>query len=436
VQTLLEARINLRQAKVLRAILRLGSFTRKRLAEATGQDLTYINQVIPLIGSFLVSTEKIRSGRPGPPEEVLSLTPEGEKAVLAQLSPLIEELKREAPGPIDLATYIPSPKQYNLVRELIDDIEKNSSVSSARLQRVVSLLANISENENLPVEQTIGESQNKLDSIQLSDKQQVAMARIDLLRGKLSWLSVEAPEDLRQQVFAFDLGVLGLKYFQYATKVFLSQGAKEVVESIDYWSTKHVHSVLLRNLTQKTPAALKMFWRHLDAALLPGVYRLVEKIVSPEPSEILDGLLQYYNQYCQIPTNRAVALLDIRRNLMTFAIVERNGPFIAKSVPISAEDQRSDKELVDVVYNCLTHYRQMPGSSAIDRIFVTGELGRTKRFNEIAEQAIGGMHIGDFYRPSQEGYPLATLDDTRLTHGEFSRAAEVGLTLRAAKFLA
>jgi hypothetical protein len=418
-------------------MLRLGAFTRKRLAEKSGEDLGYIHPVVSKFGRWLRTDQIVRSGRPGPPEEMLSLTAEGEKAILAELTPLYEEMKPDVPEVVDLATYIPSPKQYGVVRELIEEIENKRSATAARLRRVITLLADISEQEKLKPEEILGQFDSRISDMAI--EQQVAQAKIDLLKGKLCWLFLEvtdAPDTASPQFFVGDPGKLGLTYLQSAARVFQQYSTRDVAE-IDLWTTKHVHAVLFETLTEQPDDALERLREQVDPSVLPGVHKFIETIAQPEPSEILDGLLQYYHRYCTFPTERAVALLDIRRRLLTFAIVERNGPFTAQSVPFSGESKDNEKLLIDVVHKSMWNYQQSHGSRAIERIFVTGEPVCMKKFNTLAAEVIDeAVRIGDFCRPNQKGYPLMALSDKPMASGEFSRAAEVGLTLKAAKFLA
>jgi hypothetical protein len=90
---------SLKQARVLRAMLHLGSFTAKEIAESVGEPDKYIwNLINEWKGKWLEEREPLRLGRVGAPEKVLFIKPEVEEAILNELSPVYEEDLKKHPA--------------------------------------------------------------------------------------------------------------------------------------------------------------------------------------------------------------------------------------------------------------------------------------------------------------------------------------------------
>ncbi|HKD82589.1 MAG TPA: hypothetical protein VKH81_23060 [Candidatus Angelobacter sp.] len=83
---------SLKQAKVLRAMLHLGNFTAKEVADQVGETPAYImNLVTKWKGLWLEEYQIRRSGRVGAPETELYVRPEREQDILAELAPVYDE---------------------------------------------------------------------------------------------------------------------------------------------------------------------------------------------------------------------------------------------------------------------------------------------------------------------------------------------------------
>jgi hypothetical protein len=87
--------LNLRQAKVLRAMLHLGSFTASEIVRNLGEDARYVaNLVSKWKGLWLEERRLLKLGKVGPPEAELCIKPEHEQQLLAELEPVYREQEK------------------------------------------------------------------------------------------------------------------------------------------------------------------------------------------------------------------------------------------------------------------------------------------------------------------------------------------------------
>lgn len=93
--------VSLRQAKVLREMLKLGSFTSSEIAVATGESDRYIQNMISDADGvlkrlrLLVAVSKVKESRVGAPTKVWAVDPEKQDEVLKCLTPHMEDFETE-----------------------------------------------------------------------------------------------------------------------------------------------------------------------------------------------------------------------------------------------------------------------------------------------------------------------------------------------------
>ena len=95
------ALISLRQARAIREMLKLGSFTSLQIANATNEDERYIQNLICDETSilkrlnFLIPVESVKLGRAGAPAKVWAIAPEKQEEILERLSTHYGDLENE-----------------------------------------------------------------------------------------------------------------------------------------------------------------------------------------------------------------------------------------------------------------------------------------------------------------------------------------------------
>jgi len=187
----------------------------------------------------------------------------------------------------------------------------------------------------------------------------------------------------------------------------------------------------VRTLAQQHPTVESLL-KQVDASVLPAINKHIAEIVRPAQAELLDGLVKFYDQYCQPVTEKAVALVDLREDWMTFAIVQGKSPSIGRCFslqekPIGQSSEVSRESKLDfwfeVFEKSLEDYQATPGGKKIEVILIGGEPKCTNEFKELAQNRLAIQ-----VKPFALGR-AAVAGCYGSEHGaaQLSRAAEVGL---------
>ena len=314
----------LQQAKILRAMVRLPSFTRKELAEETGEDISLVNGVVARQRHLLNEIKQQHSGGRGAPETVLALKPEARNALLGELRPLYGELQAEWEGSQDLRSYLPRSLEYRVAEELIDKFDAHKSgseITASDVSRVMDLLGTASRREDLPFESKLGEYVTARE--ELTVQQQVAKARTDALKAKLCWLAAASTDEALKDQFAGTPIVAGTSYLTSAVLGLRQNNVEEVAQSLEFWSINHVWPSLVNSFYSAwSGSIIEALKNKVDRRVLPRLYAELKMVLEPPPSRIAEGLVCAYDQFYSPAAGRVVGLLDLRHAASTFAIVE------------------------------------------------------------------------------------------------------------------
>jgi hypothetical protein len=270
------------RARLLRAVLALGTFTRKELAAAARLDVDAASQIVARHKGWFVKNGLRRSGRQGPPEEVLSLHPDKQEALLRELEPLYTDLAAESTlSKVTPATYIPTSIEFRLVSDMVASVSPGETLAPAQFRRAERLLEMASEKEGLPVAENLeGYLAETLETAPAIER--VAKANMDILRAKLCLASVpqiisgETEDGLR-----FHRPIrLGFGFLESAGRCLLDVGAVDKLRALDAWTQRHVSPVLAK--LQSDPELVRS-----------GIAaKILEPLRSPELRKILPDFVE------------------------------------------------------------------------------------------------------------------------------------------------
>jgi hypothetical protein len=382
----------LKQTKVLRAMLRFETFTRKELANVAQEDISFVNGVLSRHKNLYRPVGHVRAHKVGAQEEVLTLRPGAEAELLQLLRPLYQEIQVEQASD-NIAAQVPMAVEYKVARELVEEIQKTGNGRGLpEFQRVVTLLATASNYEGIRANASLDEDLIVGD-VTLNDRQRISKAHIDFMRGKLCWLGQPLQNETR--LFKGDPFSLGLAYLQNAAKTFRECQADNLVQSIDYWGMKYlttapeiVLSSMLNTKNLHKAASLA------DESVLPGIQSQIAKSWSPQADlsfmfvseaiaglrkesahgtllrlrqhgasydlvdlvvdtpladaadarvvgldapKMVEGLVNVYHAGYASESERTVGLVDIRPNRMSFAMIDPD-VLLSSSEPVSIEE--------------------------------------------------------------------------------------------------
>jgi len=371
------------QLRVLRSMFLLGSFTRKELAAHSGEDVEYVSSIVARHGEWFEAKERIRTGRPGPPEERLVLRASQEKRFLEVLDPLYKDLEGEGSADSRRASdYVPNSIEFEAASDLVELASKRGEGKPGETRRSLRLLEIASEKEGLPLANTL-EGYVEQASTDWTNVQKAAKAHMDGLRARACLLSV--PELLSGKAKK-DLGFedpagLGLRFLENAVVNFTTVGSGRAVLELDAWAEQHAAPLITRVLSQGNladkpwygtfqtqlqsselqklvprfaePFAPKLF-EIVDPARvvetegkkryvctyvmmnflgkLPEVRYATQKLVARaaatgirvvmDDAKILQGLVAAYSKTYMPPPNRVAALLNVRHQGVQVAILK------------------------------------------------------------------------------------------------------------------
>jgi len=433
------------QLRVLRSMFLLGSFTRKELAAHSGEDVEYVSSIVARHGEWFESKERIRTGRPGPPEERLVLRASQEKRFLEVLNPLYKDLEAEGSAHSrEASDYVPSSIEFEAASDLVELASKRGEGKPGEARRSLRLLEIASEKEGLPVSNTL-EGYVEQTSADWTNVQKAAKAHMDGLRARVCLLSV--PELLSGKAKK-DLGFenpasLGLRFLEKAVVNFTSVGSGRAVLELDAWAEEHaaplISSVLARgDLADKPwhaafqaqlqsselrklvprfaePFAPKLFEivdparvvktegkkRYLCTYVemnflgkLPEVRRATQKLVPRtagkgirvvmDDAKILQGLVAAYRKTYMPPPNRVAALLNVRHQGVQVAILK--GDSLRFSRMISPSPDWKQGVLSSGSLYCREPIFSAGGHHVIEeKKFLVAEVGKFIDFYKAAE---------------------------------------------------
>ena len=268
-------RTTIDHARLLRAMLRLGSFTYRQLQDDTGLDAPFIYGLLSGKYAFLVEeVEQVRSGKPGPPEKVLALKPQEQKGVLEELRPFYAEMLGQGMIQEENPRHEPKSSEFGVATELIEAAENRVSITTSELNRILRFLKTASLKEGIPSQGNLSED-STVDEAALQTEQQIRKAHFDVCRGKLCWILVaqDGPSQAGENFLC-----LGLAYLQNAARTFTRNDLREAAGEVDLWG-----ATFLGNLISPVLQSPKMRWVPLfcdplataDSAVLPKVARLL-----------------------------------------------------------------------------------------------------------------------------------------------------------------
>ncbi len=281
------------RARILRAMLALGTFTRKDLAAAAGVAVDAAGTLILRHKDWFIKKGFRRSGRQGPPEEWISLHPDKEQALLQELEPLYKdlasegEINEEKPG-----SYTPNSIEYLLASNMVSSLPEGSSLPPEQFRRAVKLLETASEKEGLPLsehlEGYLSENPETAPAIQ-----RVAKAHLDVVRAKLCLSSV--PQTLSgepENAFQFHrLVQLGFGFLEFAGRSLLEAGAVQKVRDLDNWTGQHVSPLFERLKSDPVLQRSEITAKILEPLRSPELRKIVPDFMAkfaPRRIEILE----------------------------------------------------------------------------------------------------------------------------------------------------
>jgi hypothetical protein len=262
-------------ARLLRAMLRLGSFTYRELQDETGLDASFIYGLLNGKYASLVDEVKhVRTGRVGPPEKVMALRPKEQKGILEELRPFYAEMLTQGFTQAQNPRHQPQSSEFGVAAELIDGAANRGSISKSELNRTLGFLKTASLKEGVPSAGDLREDSTAAES-GLEIEQQIRKAHLDVCRGKLCWILVaqDGPSRGGENFLS-----LGLRYLQNAARTFTQNDLREIATEVDLWGTIFLGSLLSPVLNSPEMRWFNIFCDTLataDSAILPKVSRLL-----------------------------------------------------------------------------------------------------------------------------------------------------------------
>lgn len=472
----------LKQAHILRAMLRLGTFTRKELAEAASVEVSVVNGVIVRQRHLLSSVAHRRSGKAGPPEEVLTLRPDAEREIFKQLAPLYSAFDSQS-AKSEPGAYEPVALQYQAAVELIDVIEQRKTATEDQVERIVSLLATAAELDGVSSPTSFWVP--KIEDTGLNGFQLASKARIDIQKGRLCLVLGTYVPEWRSGVFGNrDLLNLGLVYLTHAAQLFKKLNAPHEISAIDYLCMQYLMKVGalsakdLRLLAERVnPSGLQLTTLCLGRALwsrplgtgkdvfctfvagtttmraLPGsepttirIQRQPEGytveaaspasadasgsseeqlVVTMNPTRIVEGMVTAYRVNYSPSDDDVVGLVDLRETGINFAVVKGTEPLVTANVSSEFGHDVVVDQVLEIAKD-LEPVAMRRGAKQIGKIYVSGDPSMTVRFADQAKQGL--TRRVDILNPLRRGIiAVPGKPSSQLA----SRAAEIGLAVEA-----
>jgi hypothetical protein len=281
------------QLRVLRSMLHLGSFTRKELAEHSGQDIEAVNAVVGRHKDWFEEKATVRSGRPGAREQRLVLRAEQEKELVSVLDPLYETVEASVPGAEGQASaYLPSSIEFQAAADLIALSSERGESKPAEVRRSLRLLETASEKEGLPLTESIEGYLGQSDAL-WTNTQKAAKTHMDGLRARLCLLSVpQLFAGSARTTLGFDNpAILGLKFLEQAVLNFTALGAGRAVLDLDSWAEAHAAPMMARVLSSgdfADQAWYESFQMTLASPVLTNFVPRFAEPFAPRRFEIVD----------------------------------------------------------------------------------------------------------------------------------------------------
>jgi hypothetical protein len=417
----------LQQAKILRAMLRLPSFTRKELAEETGEDISLVNGVVGRQRHLLNEIKQQHSGSRGAPETILALKPEARNALLEELRPLYGELEAKWGAAQDLHSYVPRSLEFRVAQELIDKFDSHkpgSKMTAPDVSRILELLRTASRREDLPTESKLGEYVTAPE--ELSVQQQVAKARTDALKAKLCWLAAGSMDEAIKDQFADTPIVAGISYLTSAVRALRQHNVEEVAQSLEFWSINHVWPSLVGSFYSAwSGSIIEALKSKVDRTVLPRLAAELKMVLEPPRSRIAEGLVCAYDQFYGPTAGKVVGLLDLRNAASTFAIVDDAVLRFHTYTPLEDPGDRMTlpdlDEALDKAERALVFYQQSNGKP-VEELLVAGTEALSIDFRALAHK------LGPTLRVHMMDLPeLRSVEKKSLA----AYAAEIGLAVQA-----
>src|SRR5216683_3872710 len=227
-------RTTIDHARLLRAMLRLGSFTYRELQDDTGLDASFIYGLLNgKYASLVDEVKQVRSGKPGPPEKVMALKPQEQKGVLEELRPFYAEMLGQSLAQEENPRHQPKSSEFGVAAELIEGAANRGSITKPELNRILGLLKTASLKEGVPSQGDFRED-STVDEAALQTEEQIRKAHLDVCRGKLCWILLVQDRPSRA---GEDFLGLGLTYLQNAARTFMRNDLREAASEVDLWGT-------------------------------------------------------------------------------------------------------------------------------------------------------------------------------------------------------
>jgi hypothetical protein len=301
------------QLRVLRSMFLLGSFTRKELAAHSGEDVEYVSSIVARHGGWFETKERIRTGRPGPPEVRLVLRASQEKNFLEVLNPLYKDLEAEgSPDSRRANDYVPNSIEFEAASDLVELASKRGEGKPGETRRSLRLLEIASEKEGLPLASTL-EGYVEQTSTDWTNVQKAAKAHVDGLRARVCLLSV--PELLsgkeKKDLGFEDPASLGLRFLEKAALNFTTVGSGRAVLELDAWAEQHAAPLITRVLSQVNLADKPWYGAFQTQLQSPELQKLAPRFAEPfapklfeivDPSRVVetDGRKRYVCTYVKM----------------------------------------------------------------------------------------------------------------------------------------
>jgi len=416
----------IQQAKVLRAMVRFPSFTRKELSAETGEDISLVNGIVARQRHLLNVVEQRHSGGRGAPEEILTLKPEARNALIEELRPLYGDLQAEWAATQDLRSYVPQSLEYRVAQELIDKfdtVKPERKITAPDVARVLELLGTASRRENLPTESKLGEYITKEN---LTVQQQVAKARTDALKAKVCWLAAGSPDESLKDLFADVPIVAGTWYLTSAVRALREHNIDEVAQSIEFWSINHIWPSLVSSFYSAwSGSIIDALKNNVDRGVLPRLHAELKMVLDPTPSRIAEGLVCAYHRFYNPAAGKVVGLLDLRSAASTFAIVEdavlrfqTYTPLEERGEPVTLPEAN---EALEKARNALVFYQQSSGKH-VEEVLLAGTGALSVDFGIFEHQFGPSLRVHIMDLPE-----LRSVEKKSLA----AYAAEIGLAVQA-----
>jgi hypothetical protein len=278
------------QLRVMRSMFLLSSFTRKEIAAHSGEGIEYVNSIVARHTNWFKPKERIRTGRPGPPEERLVLRADHEKRFLEVIDPFYKYLEaEESAAPRKASDYVPNSIEFAAASDLVALASKRGEGRPAEARRSLRLLEIASEKEGLPTAKTLEEYVDQTGA-EWTSLQKAAKAHMDGLRARVCLLSV--PELLSGRAKK-DLGFedpanLGLRFLENAVVNFTNIGSGRAALELDAWAEQHAAPLMVRVLSQQGLSD-KPWYESLQTQLQSsGLQQLVPRFTEPFASKVFE----------------------------------------------------------------------------------------------------------------------------------------------------